>query len=95
MTWIKIDDADGGVYAKEATPDPEEIVTLGEIEREIADLKARLTELQSQWLALPEGVSVEVQRAIEAWNRSSHPTYAEELAIAALEAKRAALLEVG
>lgn len=42
MSWLKISDKDGGVYAKEPDNDPEQIVSVAEIEAEIKELQARI-----------------------------------------------------
>jgi len=40
MTWIKISDAEGGIYAETPDPDPRQIKSIADIETEIATLEA-------------------------------------------------------
>jgi len=40
MTWIKISDDNGGIYAEMPDPDPRQIKSIADIEAEIATLEA-------------------------------------------------------
>lgn len=58
MSWLKISDKDGGVYAKEPDNDPEQIVSVAEIEAEIKELQARIDSVHL--IEIPKDASDEV-----------------------------------
>jgi hypothetical protein len=62
MSWLKISDKDGGVYAKEPDNDPEQIVSVAEIEAEIKELQARIDSVRL--IEIPKDASDEVKEAI-------------------------------
>ena len=66
MGWIKISDEDGGVYAKEPDNDPEQIVSVAEIEAEIAELERRIASVHL--IEVPKGASEEVATIVNEKN---------------------------
>ena len=62
MAWIKISDDDGGIYAREAEPDPAEVVSVAELEAEIAQWDEQIAQIQAEIDAMslsaetPEGL---------------------------------------
>lgn len=62
MSWIKISDDDGGIYAKEPENDPEQIVSVAEIEAEIKELQARIDSIHL--IDIPKDASDEIKEAI-------------------------------
>ena len=58
MAWIKLDD---NTYAKEASPDPSEIVHLDTLQGEINNL-------QTQIDSVPAGKTVPDQETLDFWN---------------------------
>lgn len=62
MSWLKISDKDGGVYAKEPDNDPEQIVSVAEIEAEIKELQARIDSVHL--IEIPKDASDEVAMLI-------------------------------
>lgn len=69
MGWIKISDEDGGIYAKEPENDPEQIVSVAEIEAEIKELQARIDNIR--FIKVPVGVNEEVVEAIDFYNQQN------------------------
>ena len=65
MTWIKISE---GVYAKEASPDPAEVVRLDDLQKQIAELQSQIDSLNSQLLEYPDGADDRLKEAIDLWN---------------------------
>lgn len=62
MSWLKISDKDGGIYAKEPDPDPAVIVSVAEIEAEIKELQARIDSIHL--IDIPKDASDEIKEAI-------------------------------
>lgn len=69
MSWLKISDKDGGVYAKEPDNDPEQIVSVAEIEAEIKELQARIDSVRL--IEIPKDASDEVKKAIDLYNQQN------------------------
>lgn len=66
MSWLKISDKDGGVYAKEPDNDPEQIVSVAEIEAEIKELQARIDSVHL--IEIPKDASDEIKTIINEKN---------------------------
>lgn len=64
MGWIKISDEDGGVYAKEPDNDPEQIVSVAELEAEIAELQERIKDAEANLIPIPDKADDRVAEAI-------------------------------
>lgn len=56
MNWIKVSDENGGVYAREAEPDPAEIVVMADLEAQITALDAQIAEIEEQ---IPATIPIE------------------------------------
>lgn len=63
MSWIQLDDTH---WAKEPTPDPQEIVDITELQAQIDDLKIQLDAIDL--LEVPEGADDRLREAVERWN---------------------------
>ena len=48
MSWIKISNESGGIWAEEASPDPKRIVKVAELEAELASLEQSLVEVSKE-----------------------------------------------
>ncbi len=66
MSWIKISDDDGGVWADEALPDPKRIVKVVELLMEIEELQNNIDAISL--LEYPQGASDNLREAIDNWN---------------------------
>jgi len=64
--WIKISNDDGGTYALEPDLDPVAILTIAEIESEIAVLSEKIAAIHL--IEIPNGASEEITLAIEKAN---------------------------
>jgi hypothetical protein len=42
MAWIKISDDNGGIYAERPDPDPVQVVSIAELEAQIASIRATI-----------------------------------------------------
>jgi len=56
MSWIKISDENGGTFALEATPDPQQVITIKELEDRLA------------WLQTQGIKDVPDQETLDFWN---------------------------
>ena len=65
MAWIKLDD---NTYAKEASPDPEEIVHLDTLQGEINALATQITNLEKELLPYPDGADERLKEAVDMYN---------------------------
>lgn len=71
MAWIKISDEDGGVYALEPDPDPAVIVSVEEIEAEIAELQERIKAAEANLIPVPEKADARVAEAVGLYNEQN------------------------
>lgn len=71
MAWIKISDEDGGVYALEPDPDPAVIVSVEEIEAEIAELQERIKAAEANLLPCPEKADERLADVIRFYNEQN------------------------
>ena len=65
MAWIKLDD---NTYAKEASPDPSEIVHLDTLQGEINNLTTQITNLEKELLPYPDGADERLKEAVDIYN---------------------------
>lgn len=68
MAWIKISDEDGGVYAREPEPDPVEVITIADIEAEIAELRERIRAAETNLIPVPEKADARVAEVVNEKN---------------------------
>lgn len=68
MSWIKISDDEGGVFALEPDPDPAVIVTVSSLEAEIAGLEENIAAAEKRLIPVPDGIDDRVAEAINAKN---------------------------
>lgn len=71
MSWIKISDDNGGVYALEPDPDPSVIVSVEEIEAEIAELQKRIKAAEANLIPVPEKADARVAEAVGLYNEQN------------------------
>lgn len=48
MSWVKLTDDNGGTYALEANPDPQNIKTVDEVNDELASIEAELLDVSKE-----------------------------------------------
>ena len=73
MAWIEIAP---GIYAKEADPDPEEIVNVNELKKQYHELEKELEEIIVE---IPKGADEKVRKAIEVYNEMASAPIAAEM----------------
>ena len=89
MGWIQLDDDH---WAKEAEPDPEEIVSFTELNAQIDELQEQLDAFKE--LEIPENASAELKEAIEEWNlRKAIEKTTLEVELNVLKQKKKEILE--
>ena len=64
MSWIKLDK---NHYALEATPDPQEIVNIDELDQQITDLQTEVNSIKK--IEYPAGANNDMKQAVDNWNK--------------------------
>lgn len=68
MSWIKISDDDGGVFAEENDQNLKRAVSILELENEIAYLSGQIKEAENQLIEIPDKIDDKIKMAINKWN---------------------------
>lgn len=77
MSWIKISDDNGGVWAEEASPDPQRIVIISELEAEITKLQGAIDAIV--FMDYPENADDDLKMAVDIVNENKRKQINETL----------------